>query len=82
MKFNFKILVTGSAGFIGSFVCLRLLEKNNDVVGIDNHNNYYDPKIKDARLDKLRKFSNYKHYKIDISNKHELKKFLKIKNQK
>ena len=80
MKFNFKILVTGSAGFIGSFVCLRLLEKNNDVVGIDNHNNYYDPKIKDARLDKLRKFSNYKHYKIDISNKHELKKF--FENQK
>ena len=44
-----KIIVTGSAGFIGSALTLRLLDKKNKVIGIDNHNEYYDPKIKDAR---------------------------------
>ena len=45
-----KLLVTGSAGFIGSMLSLKLLERGNDIIGIDNHNNYYDPKIKDDRV--------------------------------
>ena len=67
-----KILVTGSAGFIGSMLSLKLLERGNEIVGLDNHNDYYDPKIKESRLDRLKAYSNYKHYKVDISNKKNL----------
>ena len=47
------ILVTGAAGFIGAAVCERLLERGERVVGIDNLNSYYDPSLKQARLDRL-----------------------------
>ena len=68
-----KILVTGSAGFIGTMLSLQLLERGDDIIGIDNHNDYYDVRIKEARLEKLKKFPNYRHYKLDISN-HKLLK--------
>tara|TARA_B100000575_G_C23080304_1_gene622407 strand:- start:175 stop:1185 length:1011 start_codon:yes stop_codon:yes gene_type:complete len=71
MKFN---IVTGSAGFIGSSVCNQLLKRGDNIIGIDNLNNYYDTKIKKARLEKLNKFTNYKHYKIDLSNQQSLDK--------
>ena len=45
-----KVLVTGSAGFIGAALCLRLLARGDQVIGIDNHNDYYDPELKEARL--------------------------------
>ncbi|RUV46973.1 NAD-dependent epimerase/dehydratase family protein, partial [Mesorhizobium sp. M7A.F.Ca.MR.228.00.0.0] len=45
-----KVLVTGAAGFIGYHVAKRLLERGDEVVGIDNVNDYYDPEIKEARL--------------------------------
>ena len=45
-----KIIVTGSAGFIGSALALRLLDRGDSVIGIDNHNEYYDPAIKEARV--------------------------------
>ena len=45
-----KVLVTGSAGFIGSALSIRLLDRGDDVVGLDNHNNYYDPNLKESRL--------------------------------
>ena len=61
-----KFLVTGSAGFIGFSLCNKLLVRGNSVIGIDNHNNYYDPKIKEARLKILKKFPNYYHYRIDL----------------
>ena len=66
---NKTILITGGAGFIGSAVSAKLLERGENVIGIDNHNDYYDPKIKDARLARLTKFSNYKHYRADLKNK-------------
>lgn len=50
-----KLIITGSAGFIGSSLCLKLLEREDDVIGIDNHNDYYDPQIKEARLARLLK---------------------------
>jgi UDP-glucuronate 4-epimerase len=61
-----KILITGSAGFIGSALTLRLLERGEAVVGIDNHNNYYDPNLKEARLERFAKHLNYKHNRIDL----------------
>ena len=47
---SFKYLVTGSAGFIGSALTIRLLERGDIVIGIDNHNDYYDTEIKEARI--------------------------------
>ena len=73
---QFKI-VTGSAGFIGSAVSAKLLERGENVIGIDNHNDYYDPKIKDKRLERLLKYSNYKHFKIDLSDNKNLNKVFK-----
>ena len=72
-----KKVITGSAGFIGSSLCLRLLKQGDIVIGIDNHNDYYDPKIKEARIKRLKKYSNYKHYKIDISNQKSLEDVFK-----
>ena len=72
-----KIVVTGSAGFIGYFLSIKLLEQGNNVIGIDNHNNYYDPKIKNARRERLIKYPNYKHYKIDLKDDKSLNKVFK-----
>ena len=78
-----KILVTGSAGFIGSALCKKLLERGEFIIGIDNHNDYYDPRIKKSRLAILKKFSNYRHFKIDLCKKLSLEKiFSKNKPQK
>tara|TARA_B100000035_G_scaffold308354_1_gene312880 strand:- start:95 stop:1111 length:1017 start_codon:yes stop_codon:yes gene_type:complete len=74
------ILVTGSAGFIGSAVSIKLLERGENVIGLDNHNDYYDPKIKDARVARLIKFSNYKHYKLDLSGRENLNELFKEYN--
>ncbi len=63
-----KVLVTGAAGFIGSALSLRLLERGDTVIGIDNHNNYYDPAIKEARLARHANHPNYVHLRIDLSD--------------
>ena len=72
-----KIIVTGSAGFIGYSLSKKLLERGDFIIGIDNHNNYYDTKLKDARVEKLSKFANYKHYNLDICNESKLNKVFK-----
>ena len=72
-----KILVTGSAGFIGSALTLRLLERGDEVVGIDNHNNYYDPKLKDARLSRHIDHENYTHIKLDIEDEQSMSRLFK-----
>ena len=59
-----KVLVTGSAGFIGSALSIRLLGKGYVVIGIDNHNDYYDPALKEARLARHADHPNYKHIRI------------------
>ena len=63
-----KYLVTGCAGFIGFHLSLKLLKAKKKVVGIDNLNNYYDPKLKRARLNILKKFKDFKFYKINIAS--------------
>ena len=63
-----KILVTGSAGFIGSALTLRLLARGDTIVGIDNHNDYYDPAIKEARLERFINNPNYTHLRVDLTN--------------
>ena len=65
---NQKILVTGCAGFIGSHVCEYLCLNNYDVLGIDNINDYYDPKIKLLNIELLKKFDNFTFKKEDITN--------------
>lgn len=65
-----KILVTGAAGFIGAFLCKRLLETtNDDIVGLDNLNNYYDISLKKVRLEMLKPFKKFTFVKCDISDK-------------
>jgi UDP-glucuronate 4-epimerase len=63
------ILVTGAAGFIGFHVARRLLENGQRVVGLDNLNTYYDPKLKDARLAELAKMDGFRFAKIDLSDR-------------
>ena len=64
-----KVLVTGAAGFIGSNLSLRLLERGDEVVGIDNHNDYYDPALKEARLARQIDHPNYTHIRIDLADR-------------
>ncbi len=63
------ILVTGSAGFIGFHLSLRLLERGDEVVGLDDLNAYYDPTLKQARLAILEKHANYRHTKLDLADR-------------
>jgi UDP-glucuronate 4-epimerase len=72
-----KILVTGSAGFIGSDVVLRLLNRGDEVIGIDNHNDYYDPKIKSDRIERYINYSNYSHLRIDLSDREAIEEAFK-----
>ena len=64
-----KVLITGAAGFIGSNLALRLLERGDSVIGIDNHNDYYDPAIKEARLARHANHPNYTHLRIDLADR-------------
>jgi len=64
-----RILVTGSAGFIGSHLALRLLERGDTVIGLDNHNDYYDPAIKEARLARFASHPNYTHLRADLADR-------------
>ena len=65
-----RILVTGAAGFIGAFLCKRLLETTDDeIIGLDNLNDYYDVSLKEARLAMLKPFNKFTFIKGDISDK-------------
>jgi len=63
-----KVLVTGSASFIGSALSLRLLDRGDEVIGIDNHNDYYDPALKEARLARHKDLPNYTHIRGDLAD--------------
>jgi UDP-glucuronate 4-epimerase len=64
-----KLLVTGAAGFIGFHAARSLLERGEEVVGLDNLNDYYDPALKAARLEILRRSANFRFLKIDIADR-------------
>ncbi|MGE5386630.1 MAG: NAD-dependent epimerase [Betaproteobacteria bacterium] len=64
-----KILVTGAAGFIGMHTSLRLLARGDEVVGIDNLNDYYDPTLKEARLARLAPHAGFRFVKLDVADR-------------
>ncbi len=64
-----KILVTGTAGFIGSFVAHRLLDRGDEVVGVDDVNDYYDVNLKEARLARLTERQGFTEKRLDIADR-------------
>ena len=64
-----KILLTGAAGFIGMTTSLRLLARGDEVVGLDNLNDYYDVTLKQRRLDRLTPHANFKFVKMDVADR-------------
>ncbi|MFH5835538.1 NAD-dependent epimerase [Proteiniclasticum sp. C24MP] len=67
-----KILVTGAAGFIGFHLSKRLLQEDNEIIGLDNLNDYYDPELKKSRLEILNQYQNFTFHKMDLKDKKEL----------
>lgn len=63
-----KVLITGTAGFIGSTLAMKLLQRGDEVIGVDNVNDYYDVTLKYARLDRLKSFDNFVDVREDIEN--------------
>lgn len=72
-----KVLVTGSAGFIGSALSIRLLERGDQVIGIDNHNDYYDPALKEARLSRHADHPNYTHIRMNVEDRDAMAELFK-----
>src|SRR5690606_5953193 len=64
-----KHLVTGAAGFIGYHVAEMLLARGDEVVGLDNLNPYYDPSLKQARLDRLRRHEGFRFAQVDLADR-------------
>ena len=76
-KNNKIVLVTGSAGFIGAHLVESLLKRGNYVVGIDNHNDYYDQNLKEARVKRFIDHRNYNHHRISIEDLDSLQEVFK-----
>ena len=77
-----KILITGAAGFIGFHLCKKLLQKNEDIIGLDNMNSYYDLNLKKGRLKELYKYNNEKKKSLyfiegDLINKEIIKRIFR-----
>jgi len=72
-----KILVTGAAGFIGMHLAKRLLERDDEVVGIDNLNDYYSVQLKHDRLKQLDGFENFRFIEMDIADRDAMAKLFK-----
>jgi UDP-glucuronate 4-epimerase len=66
---NEKVLLTGAAGFIGFHVAWRLLATGREVIGVDCVNNYYDPALKEARLNILNNYQNFNFVKLDLADR-------------
>ena len=62
------VLITGTAGFIGYHVAKALLDRGDEIIGVDNLNKYYDVRLKEARLALLQAKNNFTFHQVDISN--------------
>lgn len=71
------VLLTGAAGFIGSHTARALIERGDEVIGLDNFNSYYNPQLKEARIKEFLKGYNFKVYRIDICDKKTLAEIFK-----
>src|ERR1700727_2439194 len=69
MRTKRKTLVTGAAGFIGFHVSKALLKRGDEVVGLDNLNDYYDPTLKQARLSRLTEQKDFRFVKLDFADR-------------
>ncbi len=69
-----KILVTGAAGFIGFHTSLKLLQRNDEVIGIDNLNDYYDVSLKESRLNQLKEKAHFQFIKLDLADRDGMEK--------
>ncbi|MFH0976892.1 MAG: NAD-dependent epimerase [Spirochaetota bacterium] len=87
-----KILITGTAGFIGFHLAQKMIERGDEIIGLDNINDYYDPKLKYARLNesgisekqtaynklvKSKKYKNYRFIQLNLEDKENIDKFFK-----
>lgn len=78
-----RILVTGTAGFIGSTLAIQLLERGDEVIGVDNVNDYYDPALKEARLERLKVYPWFTEVRISLEDRDKLEAaFVEHKPQK
>ncbi len=64
-----KVLVTGAAGFIGAALCIRLIERGDEVIGLDNLNDYYEVSLKEARLARFSNHPGFRFLRVDISDR-------------
>lgn len=69
-----KVLVTGTAGFIGNALAIRLLDRGDEVIGLDNVNDYYDPSLKEARLDRIKNHPNFTEERISLEDRAEVER--------
>ena len=69
-----KILVTGAAGFIGFHLSQKLLSNGNEIIGLDNLNDYYEVSLKETRLALLKQENNFSFYQLDLANKEGIEK--------
>jgi len=67
-----KILVTGAAGFIGSFAAMRFLARGDEVIGLDNLNDYYDVSLKTARLARLERQPGFRFVRLDLADREQM----------
>lgn len=72
-----KYLITGAAGFIGMHTAKRLLDQGEQVVGLDNLNDYYDPALKDYRVAQLTPYSNFRFVKMDLADREGMAELFK-----
>jgi UDP-glucuronate 4-epimerase len=73
-----KILLTGAAGFIGMSTALRLLGRGDDVVGLDNLNDYYDVNLKHSRLSHLTAYERFRFVKLDVADRAGVEKLFSV----